>query len=139
LARATVREARVFASSVALNNGNGTFTLRPLPVEAQFAPIRAVLAQDFDGDGRTDLLVAGNDYGVPPVLGRYDANYGLLLSGKGDGRFEAVDMQRSGLVIEGQARHMGWLKWAGARGGRLIVVARNNDRPQVLRPLRPAR
>ena len=139
LARATVREARVFASSVALNNGNGTFTLRPLRVEAQFAPIRAVLAQDVDGDGRTDLLVAGNDYGVPPVLGRYDASYGLLLSGKGDGRFEAMDMQRSGLVIEGQARHMGWLKWAGARGGRLIVVARNNDRPQVLRPLRPAR
>ena len=136
LAHATVREARIFASSVALNNGNGTFTLRPLPVEAQFAPIRAVLAQDFDGDRRTDLLVAGNDYGVPPVLGRYDASYGLLLSGKGDGRFEAVDMQRSGLVIEGQARHMGWLRKGG--GGRLIVVARNNDKVQVFRPRRPS-
>jgi enediyne biosynthesis protein E4 len=132
LARATVRAARVFASSVALNNGNGTFTLAPLPVEAQFAPIRATLAADFDGDGRTDLLVAGNDYGFPPVLGRHDASYGLLLRGTGDGRFEAVDMERSGIVIDGQVRHLGMLR--SADGTRLIVVARNNDRLRVLRP-----
>jgi len=135
LARATVREARVFASSVALNNGNGTFTLAPLPVEAQFAPIRAALAGDFDGDGRADLLVAGNDYGFPPVLGRQDAGYGLLLRGTGDGRFAAVDMERSGLVIDGQVRHMRWL--GRADGSRVIVAARNNDKLQVLRPPRP--
>jgi hypothetical protein len=137
LAQATLREARVFASSVALNNGNGTFTLRPLPAVAQLAPIRAALVDDFDGDGRPDLLVGGNLYGVPPVLGRYDASYGLLLLGRGDGRFEAVDMERSGLLIEGQVRHMGRLRSAG--GSRLIVVARNNDKLQVLRPLRASR
>src|SRR5439155_831640 len=52
LKQATVLEARVFASSVAWNNGDGTFTLRPLSVEAQFAPVYASLAADFDGDGR---------------------------------------------------------------------------------------
>lgn len=135
LAPATVREARVFASSVALNNGNGTFTLVPLPVEAQLAPIRAALAEDFDGDGRTDLLVAGNDYGFPPVLGRQDAGYGLLLRGKGDGRFEAIDMAQSGVVIDGQVRHMRWLRQAD--GSRLVVAARNNDKLEVLRPPRP--
>ena len=132
---ATVREARVFASSVALNNGNGTFTLVRLPTEAQFAPIRAALVDDFDGDGRPDLLVAGNDYGVPPVLGRYDASYGLLLSGHGDGHFTAVDLSPSRLTIEGQVRHMGRLRWTD--GSRLIVVARNDDKLQVLRPGRP--
>ena len=137
LAHATIREAHFFASSVALNNGNGTFTLRPLPVEAQFAPIRAALAGDFDGDGHIDLLVAGNDYSSPPVLGRYDASFGLLLRGVGDGGFEAVDMEQSGVLIDGQVRHMGWLRQAGGR--RLVVVARNNDRLQVLRPERASR
>src|SRR5438093_1668577 len=132
---ATVREARVFASSVALNNGDGTFTLVRLATEAQFAPIRAALVDDFDGDGRPDLLVAGNDYGVPPVLGRYDSSYGLLLSGHGDGHFTAVDLSPSRLTIEGQVRHMGRLRWTD--GSRLIVVARNDDKLQVLRPGRP--
>src|SRR5207302_7360395 len=115
LAQATVREARVFASSVALNNGNGTFTVRPLPAEAQFAPIRAALVGDFDGDGRPDLLVGGNLYGVPPVLGRYDASYGLLLSGMGDGRFAAGDMDRRRLMVAGEARHFAWLRQAGGK------------------------
>jgi hypothetical protein len=132
LAQATMREAHYFASAVALNNGNGTFTLTPLPAEAQFAPIRAVLADDFDGDGRTDLLVAGNDYGAPPVLGRYDASYGLLLRGSGDGRYEAVDLEQSGLLIDGQVRHLQWLRHAN--GDRLIVVARNDDKLQILGP-----
>ena len=131
LSQAQVREAYTFASAVALNNGNGAFTLQPLPVEAQFAPIYASLAGDFDGDGKTDLLVGGNFYGVIPVLGRYDASYGLLLRGDGKGGFTAVDMAESNLVIDGQVRDMKMLR--GPKGERLIVVARNNDKVMVLR------
>jgi len=90
IGQAQVREAYTFASAVALDNGNGTFTLQPLPVEAQFAPIYAIVAGDFDGDGKTDLLVGGNFYGVIPALGRYDASYGLMLRGDGAGQFAAV-------------------------------------------------
>jgi len=131
LRTAHVLEADTFASAVGLNRGDGTFELRPLPNEAQFAPIYSSLAGDFDGDGKTDLIVAGNFYGVTPVQGRYDASYGLLLRGDGRGNFAPVDMERSGLAIEGQVRHMAFLQ--GARGERLIVVARNNDKLQVLR------
>ena len=131
LKSAAVREAYTFASSVALNNGNGTFTVRQLPTEAQFAPIYASLAQDFDGDGHVDLLVGGNFYGVPPTLGRYDASYGLLLRGKGDGRFEPVSLEESGVVIDGQVRRIKSLR--GAKGQRLIVIARNNDKVEILR------
>ncbi|PYO79174.1 MAG: hypothetical protein DMD63_05085, partial [Gemmatimonadetes bacterium] len=129
--QAQVREAYTFASAVALNNGNGTFTLQPLPVEAQFAPIYATVAGDFDGDGKTDLLVGGNFFGVTPALGRYDASYGLMLRGDGTGHFTAVDMEQSNLTIDGEIRDMKVLR--GARDQRLIAVARNNDRLLVLR------
>ena len=106
LRRASVRQARVFASSVALADSGGTFKLQPLPIEAQFAPVYASLAEDFDGDGRVDLLLAGNFHGVTPMLGRYDASYGLTLRGMGDGRFTPLDVQRTGLTIDGQVRDM---------------------------------
>jgi hypothetical protein len=125
------REAYDFASAVALNNGNCTLRLEHLPVEAQFAPVYAALADDFDGDGKADLVLGGNFYGVTPVRGRYDASYGLLLHGLGNGRFQSVDMEANGLAIEGQVRHMKLLRHAN--GDRLIVVARNDNTLQIIR------
>jgi hypothetical protein len=127
-----VFQANTFASAVALNRGDGTFELRPLPTLAQFAPIYASLAGDFDGDGKTDLIVAGNFAGVTPLQGRYDASYGLVLRGDATGTFAPVDMEQSGLAIEGQVRRMAW--WKRVNGERLIVVARNNDKLQIIRP-----
>lgn len=127
---ATALEARDFASSVALSQSNGTFTLQALPAEAQFAPVYAALASDFDRDGHVDLLLGGNFYGVTPVQGRYDASYGQLLSGDGKGGFVPVDLEQGGVMIEGQVRRMALAR--GANGVRLVVVAKNGDRLQIL-------
>jgi hypothetical protein len=134
LEKATVLTASRFTTSVALNKGDGSFDLQPLPIEAQFAPVYAALADDFDGDGRVDLLLGGNFWGVTPLLGRYDASYGALLRGDGTGRFASVDLEDSGLIIKGEVRDMKPLRHASA--GRVILVARNNDRLQIVRPLR---
>ena len=133
LAAAAVSVAHDFASSVAINRGNGTFALHALPAEAQFAPVYAALAEDFDGDGHLDLLLAGNMFGVTPVSGRYDASYGLLLHGLGDGSFTAVDLEASGLLIEGQVRHLRTLR--AANGDQLVVAARNDTTLAFVRPL----
>jgi hypothetical protein len=130
LSKAKVLEAHDFASAIAVNDGKGTFTLRDLPIEAQFAPVNATLAADIDGDGHLDLLIAGNSYGEPPMLGRYDASYGLLLRGTGDGRFAPADMAATNLVIQGQVRHLALLR--GPHGAKLIAVARNNDTLEIL-------
>ena len=120
LERATVKRAHVFASSYIENLGDGTFRLRPLPYEAQLAPVYGLLADDFDADGYQDLLLAGNFFGVKPDLGRMDASYGLLL--RGDGGF--VPAEGSGFVVDGQVRA---LRWANGR----IVAAKNDDAVQV--------
>jgi hypothetical protein len=130
LAKATVREARTFASAIARNRG-GRFVLEPLPVEAQFAPVHAAVVTDVDGDGQVDLLLAGNEHGAPPLQGWYDASEGLWLRGAGQGRFTPVAPDASGLRIDGDVRHLAVIRLA--RGGRALIAARNNDAPVLLR------
>jgi hypothetical protein len=131
LEQATVLEARTFASAVAIADATGVFTLKPLPVEAQFAPVFASAVRDFDGDGKVDLLLGGNRIGAPPMLGQYDASYGLLLRGNGDGTFASVDMAQSGVRVRGEIRHMQAVRRADGRT--TIAIARNNDRLAFLR------
>jgi hypothetical protein len=131
VAKATVLAARTFASTVAVSDAQGHFSLKPLPVEAQFAPVFATLVRDFDGDGTPDILLGGNRMGAPPMLGQSDASFGLLLHGHGDGTFAAVDMMQSGVDVRGDIRHMALVR---RRDGRTtIAVARNNDRLAFLR------
>ena len=67
------------------NEGNGKFTMIPLPAQAQFSVINGMVAEDFDGDGNLDLVINANDYGTEPNVGRYDALNGLYLKGDGKG------------------------------------------------------
>lgn len=131
LADAVLKKAHTFATSLARSNGDGSFTLIPLPHEAQIAPVYGVLADDLDGDGHQDVLLAGNFDGVKPELGRMSAGYGLLLRGNGRGEFTPVTARASGFFVPGQARDIQRLR---TRTGELFVVARNNDRPLVFAP-----
>jgi FG-GAP-like repeat len=126
---AIFKQARTFATTLARNNGDGSFTLIPLPREAQLAPVYGILAGDFNGDGKTDLLLAGNFDGVQPEIGRMSASYGLLLRGDGAGGFAPVPAAQSGFVVRGQARDIQRIR---TRRGDLYLVTRNNDRPLLL-------
>ncbi len=130
---AIFKQVLTFASALARNNGDGSFTLVPLPREAQIAPIYAILPQDVDGDGKIDLLVAGNFDGLKPEIGRMSAGYGLVLKGDGKGDFTPEGVRQSGFSVPGQARDIKRLR---TRTGDLFVVARNNDRPLVFRATR---
>jgi len=130
LAGATFKQAHTFATALARNNGDGSFTLVPLAREAQLAPVYGILAQDVDGDGKPDLLLAGNFDGVQPEIGRMSASYGLMLRGDGRGRFTPVRAAESGFTVPGQARDIQRVR---TRSGDLYVVTRNNDRPLIFR------
>jgi hypothetical protein len=130
LAGAIFKQARTFATALVRNNGDGSFTLVPLPREAQLAPVYAILAGDFDRDGATDLLLAGNFEGVQPGIGAMLASYGLLLRGDARGNFTPVPTRESGFLVPGQARDIQRLRTSR---GDLYIVARNNDRPMFFR------
>jgi enediyne biosynthesis protein E4 len=127
---AVIKQAHTFASAIAVNNGDGSFTLRPLPCEAQIAPVYGILAEDLDGDGGLDLLLAGNFDGVEPEYGRMSASYGLFLRGDGTGSFESMPARESGFFTPGEARD---IQRIATPTGPLYVVTRNDDRPLVFR------
>ncbi len=130
LGNAVFKKAETFATSLARNNGDGSFTLVPLPLEAQTAPVYGILASDFDQDGKLDLLLGGNFDGVKPDLARMSASFGLFLRGDGTGGFTPVRTTESGFTVSGQVRDIARLR---TRAGELYIVARNNDRPLFFR------
>jgi hypothetical protein len=130
LSGAVLKKAHTFATAMMKNDGNGSFTLIPLPLEAQVTPIYGILAADYDRDGAVDLLLAGNFDGVKPEIGRMHAGYGLFLRGDGKGGFTPQLARESGFLVPGQARDIQRVR---TRQGDLYVVTRNNDRPLVFR------
>ncbi|MES2731129.1 MAG: VCBS repeat-containing protein [Bacteroidota bacterium] len=127
---AVVKQAKTFASSYFENLGHGKFRVKPLPIEAQFSPVMAILATDVDKDGQKDLLLSGNFFAATPAFGRYDASYGLLLRGEGNNNFTPVRPVQSGFVVSGEARDM---KLIQTTRGPLIIVAKNNQPLQVFK------
>ncbi|PHN01513.1 VCBS repeat-containing protein [Flavilitoribacter nigricans] len=85
-------------------SGSGKFEPAALPVEAQFAPVYTVTVLDYNADGNKDLLLCGNNSHAKLRLGRFDANYGILLEGDGRGGFRYIDQQTSGFAIKGDVR-----------------------------------
>lgn len=117
-------EARNFASSYIQNLGNGRFALSDLPKRAQVAPINSTLISDFDDDGKTDLLVAGNLFTSEVETPRADAGVGLMLKGNGKGSFEPVAPYISGFSATGDVKRMKKIILGDKRIG--VLVAQNN-------------
>ena len=113
------------------NIGNGKFVKHILPTEAQFAPVNAIICNDFDNDGFKDLLLAGNEYQTDVMTGRYDASYGCYLKGKSNKQFETVQPAQSGFIINGDVKDMSLIQLAN--GEKRILVAVNNDSLRVFK------
>ena len=92
------------SNSFVENLGNGKFTLRPLPVLAQMAPVYGMVIEDVNQDGNLDVLINGNDYGNEITNGHYDALHGLVLLGNGKAEFQAMNLQQSGFFIPGDGK-----------------------------------
>jgi hypothetical protein len=85
-------------------NRGGHFERVQLPIEAQFAPVCRVVTGDFDGDGKTDVLLLGNHSDNRLKMGSMDASYGVLLRGDGHGRFSYVTQPAAGLSVRGDVK-----------------------------------
>jgi hypothetical protein len=118
------------ASVIGWNDGEGRFTIDPLPFGAQLAPVYAILAEDLDADDVPEILVGGNLYAVRPQAGPYDAGYGTVLRQDTTGTYRTVSSQESGFFSPGEIRAIRSLQHNGQT---LILVGRNDDHLQGFR------
>jgi hypothetical protein len=99
-----VRSFNYPASIIAINEGNGKFSIQKLPVMVQLSSVNAIRALDINGDGAIDLVMGGNEFGLLPQFGRLDASSGHVLLNNGKGVFHWISPNRSGLDLPGQTR-----------------------------------
>ena len=128
-------KANTMQSCYLRNDGNGKFTMIPLPVEAQVSQLNGIVVDDFDGDGNLDLVLNGNDYGTEVNTGRYDALNGLMLKGDGKGNFKALTIMQSGIYIPGDGKAL--VKLVGAKGNYLLAATQNKDVMKIFELKRP--
>ncbi len=100
--------------------------------EEQISTTNSMVIRDMDLDGNDDLLLVGNFYPMEVRSIRNDAGIGAFLKGDGTGNFRFEPNQSTGLFIPGDVRHIGVLK---NNGEILIVIVKNDDRPQFIKPV----
>ncbi len=116
LSESVIKSIYRLESCVAINNGDGSYTLEPLPYTVQFSPVFSVFSPD-----QKHVVLGGNFFGVKPEEGRYDANSGIVISFNEYGNPMVV----GDLKVEGEVRKMGVVSGPGNK--RILIVARNNN------------
>jgi len=123
LKQTKVLEAQWLESTVFLNRVDHWEAVE-LPGEAQYAPGYGLSVGDMDGDGKEDVFMSQNFFGVDEESTRSDAGRGVWLRGDGQGGFEAVGGQQSGVKVYGEGRGSALCDYDG--DGRVDLVVGQN-------------
>lgn len=126
LKKAFVLNSLFHSSVVAWNNLNGEFKIERLPVEVQMSCVTTIAVHDMDHDGKPDLVLGGNNYGMLPQFGRLDASTGHVLLNKGMNRWQVMDPITSGWRVKGEMKSIDIFPYQNST---MILCTRNNDKP----------
>ena len=112
------------------NKGKNGFILKPLPVEAQYAPVYAIITTDINNDGKKDLILAGNNSWTRIKFGRYSANHGMVFLNDGKNNFTYLPQNKSGLNVRGDVKSM---QIIGSGKNRQLIFGINDDSVKTYR------
>jgi len=124
---AVVYEIESFESIILMNEG-GKLIRKPLPNEAQIAPVKSSIVTDINKDGYNDIIIVGNHYGVEVETSRYDAGFGAVLLGDGQNNFKFISPNKSGFYVPKDSRDIKLLNY---KNKPLFLVTNNDAQPSV--------
>ncbi|WP_242696459.1 VCBS repeat-containing protein [Longitalea luteola] len=127
--KATVKQINYASSCIAVNEGNGKFTIQELPVPVQFSCVNTIKCTDINNDGKTDLILGGNEFTFQPQFGRLDAcAVTVLLNTGSKGRFQFIDARQSGLQVNGAVKDIAEIKGANTT---YYIILQNDSYPAL--------
>ncbi len=124
-----MKKASLSESVIAVNEGNGQFTIKKLPNQVQLSCVCDISCDDVNGDGHLDLVMGGNNFEFKPQYSRLDANFGSVLLGDGAMNFNWQNYNQSGFFIKDEIKHLKQFK--DASGKTFLIAAINNDKPKI--------
>lgn len=130
LKKSLVKTINYAASCIAVNEGNGKFTVKKLPLMTQLSCINSILCADVNRDGFSDLVMGGNCFDFLPQFARMDASFGHVLLNDGKGDFTDLSNKQSGLELSGVIRD---IKEIPAKDGRYLLVLQNDELPVLFK------
>lgn len=130
LEKALVKEGNYFKTAVAINNGKGQFSLKPLPAQVQFSCVCDIYCTDINGDQLNDIILGGNFEGFTPQFSKLDASFGHVLINKGQGRYERLENQESGFFVRGDIKEFQPIT---INGEAHILTLINQKKPQLFK------
>lgn len=104
------------------NNGNGDFTIKKLPWQAQLSPLSDFEFVDLNNDGINEIISVGNLYNVEVETQRYDASIGAVFNFV-EGEFVDIHSKDTGFYTTGDARE---IISVNGNGKKLLIVTNNN-------------
>lgn len=113
-----------------LKETNGKYAFTRFPNELQVSPILAQVKYDFDLDGKDELLLGGNYFGVQPFHGRFGSFGGAILKSNGTilkGNSVGLDL------INYSVRHLNIIT---LKDHRYVLVTVNNGNVQLYKVLK---
>jgi enediyne biosynthesis protein E4 len=134
LKNALHHEAVEFRSGIFMNKGGGKFDFVAFDNRAQQFPLNSIAYEDFDQDGTSDLLLAGNNYLSEIETTRADAGNGIFLKGMPKGKFNYLPNVATGFSANKDVRNV---LVAGTKGSKSVLVINNNSTHGLFKVKRP--
>lgn len=125
-----VLHTNTLESSLFLNHGDRQFKRVSLPIFSQISPIFDFVIDDFNKDGNLDFIAGGNLFGTRVRLGRNSSSKVELFFGNGDGTFNQVPYDRSGIINQGEVRALGHIR---NKMDEVLLILNNNNSLRAFR------